>query len=278
MPTQVTYRAPGHHEAIGPGAGQVLVDRPQPGDVVSALAAEQRHDVPPRRHERRRRDMAVAPRVPVSVHLMPEADDHRMAEVPDTVGKRAQVAVVTARRDRGDRGVGRIHLQDRDGPVPADRLRERSREGLTPAAVVPDKVRVPACCRREVGHRLVGMWRPLLVDAQVRGRPSGRDEPCRETGRTVRKKSSATGDGQGERDRSDRRGHEDHPGISWCLVYRKHDPAHDRLPEPKSSAPVRSPSISASWRTREPAACSELVAPRAASRAQGEPTGTSVPK
>lgn len=61
-------------------------------------------------------------------------------------------------------------------------------------------------------------------------------------------------------------------GLSWCLVYRKHDPAHDRLPEPKSSAPVGSPSISASWRTREPAACSELVAPRAASRCQGEPT------
>ena len=48
---------------------------------------------------------------------MPEADDDRLAEVPDAVGIRAQVAVVAARGDLRDRGVGGIPLQDRDRAV-----------------------------------------------------------------------------------------------------------------------------------------------------------------
>jgi hypothetical protein len=35
-----------------PGAGTVVVDRPEPGDVLCALAGEQRDDVPPRGDER----------------------------------------------------------------------------------------------------------------------------------------------------------------------------------------------------------------------------------
>ena len=48
---------------------------------------------------------------------MPEADNDRMAEVADAIGKRAQVAVVMACSDRRDRGVGGIPLQDRGRAV-----------------------------------------------------------------------------------------------------------------------------------------------------------------
>ena len=55
-----------------PGARLVRLERPQPGDVVGALAAEQRHDVLPRRHERRRLELPVAPRVPVAFISCPK--------------------------------------------------------------------------------------------------------------------------------------------------------------------------------------------------------------
>ena len=38
MPTQVTYWAPGHQEAIGPVPVCVRLERPQPGHVLGALA------------------------------------------------------------------------------------------------------------------------------------------------------------------------------------------------------------------------------------------------
>ena len=151
------------------GAGLVGLQCPQPGDVVGALTAEQRHDVPPSRHERRGRNVPVTPRVPVGVHLVPEADHHRVAEIADAVGKRAQVAVVAARGDQRDRGERRIYLHDRGRAMLADRLGERRLEGFPPAAVIPDEVRLPADRPGEVRDRLVGTGRPALVDAQVRG-------------------------------------------------------------------------------------------------------------
>ena len=52
---------------------------------------------------------------------MPEADDDWVTEIPDAVGKRAQIVVVAAGGDPADRGIGGIPLQDRDRVVPADR-------------------------------------------------------------------------------------------------------------------------------------------------------------
>ena len=75
---------------------------------------------------------------------MPEADDDRMAEVPDAVGIRAQVDVVGAVGDRRDRREGGVDLHERDGAVRVGLLGERRREGLCPAAVVADEVRLLA--------------------------------------------------------------------------------------------------------------------------------------
>src|SRR6266516_301086 len=126
--------------------------------------------MPPRRHERQRRDVPVAPRVPGAVHLVPEADDDRVAEIPDTVRIRAQVVVVVTCGDRRNGGVGGIDLHEWDNAVAADHLCERWLEGLRPAAVVADKVRLGACRLCEVRDRLVIRWRPGYIDAQVRGR------------------------------------------------------------------------------------------------------------
>ena len=91
---------------------------------------------------------------------MTEADDHRAAELADAVGERPEIAVVAARDDLRDRGEGGIPLQDRDGSVPADRLRERGLERFSPAAVVPDQIRLLAGCLGEVRDRLVGLSAP----------------------------------------------------------------------------------------------------------------------
>ena len=45
---------------------------------------------------------------------MPEADDHGVTEVPDTVGIGLQVLIVDACGDAGDCGVGGINLDVRD--------------------------------------------------------------------------------------------------------------------------------------------------------------------
>ena len=116
---------------------------------------------------------------------MPEADDHRAAELADAVRKRPQIAVVAASGDLRDRGQGGIPLQDRDRAVPAGRLRERGLERFPPAAVVPDQVRLLAGRLGKVRDRLVGTERPMLVNAQVRGLVRGqrRSVACRASGR-----------------------------------------------------------------------------------------------
>src|SRR5262249_6960367 len=78
-------------DAVDPDPGDVLLarppggdrpcpwsvglDGPQPRDVASPPLSEQRDDVSPRRHERRRRDVAVAPWIPGGIHLLAEPDD-----------------------------------------------------------------------------------------------------------------------------------------------------------------------------------------------------------
>src|SRR4029079_8447745 len=68
------------------GARLVRLERPQPGDALGALVAEERPAVPPRGHEGAGRGVTVTPGVPRGVHLVPEPDDHGVAEVADAVG------------------------------------------------------------------------------------------------------------------------------------------------------------------------------------------------
>ena len=70
------------------------VDRPQPGDVPDSSRAEEGDDVPPGRHEYRRRRVLVSPGVPVAVHLVAEAQDDRVTVGADGLGVGGQVAVV----------------------------------------------------------------------------------------------------------------------------------------------------------------------------------------
>ena len=103
---------------------------------------------------------------------MPEADDDGVAETRYTVGIRAQVAVVVTRGDPAGQQapVGSIcrivtapclsDLSPRtmSGRAPPSRCSSRPRFGCSPVTV------------RKVRDRLVDIWRPGLVDAQVRGR------------------------------------------------------------------------------------------------------------
>ena len=83
---------PGNVSSAGPprlngtSALAVLVDRPQPGDVIRALLPKQRDDVTPGRHECARRNMVIAPLIPGAVHLVPEPDDHGVSEAAHAVG------------------------------------------------------------------------------------------------------------------------------------------------------------------------------------------------
>src|ERR1035438_6358548 len=75
------------------GARPIRLERPQPSDIADALIAEKRHDVPPGGYEGRGRQVPIAPRIPGGIHLMPETDDNRVAEVADAAGEGAQVAI-----------------------------------------------------------------------------------------------------------------------------------------------------------------------------------------
>src|SRR5690242_21807116 len=72
----------------GAGPAALGVHVPQPPDVVRAVPAEKRDNVPPRRDEVRRSGVGVPPGVPVAVHLVTEADHHRMAEGSHLTGER----------------------------------------------------------------------------------------------------------------------------------------------------------------------------------------------
>src|SRR5690242_6931060 len=84
-----------------PGTGPPVVNRagpaalgvhvPQPPDVVRAVPAEKRHNVPPRRYEIRRAGVGVPPGVRVAVQLVTEADHHRLAEGSGPTGARDRV-------------------------------------------------------------------------------------------------------------------------------------------------------------------------------------------
>src|SRR5262245_5672710 len=100
--------------------------------------------MPPRRYKRRRRDVPIAPRIPVAVHLMPEADDNRVAKVTDAAGIATEVNVVGTGGDRRDRRVGGVDLHVGNNAVSVDSSRERGREWLRPATVIAGQVRLLA--------------------------------------------------------------------------------------------------------------------------------------
>src|ERR1019366_9671784 len=79
---------PSHIGSAGPPGGRARnlavlgviddVDRPQPSHVLRSQGAEDSHDVPPGGHEHSRGSFAVAPGVPVTVHLVAKAQDDRV--------------------------------------------------------------------------------------------------------------------------------------------------------------------------------------------------------
>ena len=151
--------------------------------------------------------MPVAPREPGSVHLVPEADDNLVTEIPDAVGVQAQVAVIVTVGDRRDRGESGIDLDERDNTMPVDHLREGRRERLGPAAVVPDEVGVLVRRLRKLLDRLVGRRRIGLEDAQVRV----------QGGRERRRQVGETGSGEADGDRGDHERQEHHYARSHAV-------------------------------------------------------------
>src|SRR6266571_523687 len=198
-----------------PVIGAVRVDCPQPGDILGTFVTEQRHDVLPGRDERRCGDVPIAPRVPGGVHLVPEADDDRVAEVPHAVGIGAHVAVVVTGGDRRYRGEGGVDLHEWDDPVGADPLRERCRERLRPAAEVPDEVRLGVCRLREFRDRFVRGWRSDLIDAKVGGRAGRQGRVC---GRRAGRDQGDPAAREGAGGRGDHDGQEHYQAGSHALL------------------------------------------------------------
>ncbi len=86
--------------------------------------------------KRGRTGVGVTPGIPVAVHLMSEADDDRMAVVPDRLGVCLQVAVVVSVGDLGEVDARRIYLHQGYGALASRGPREVGLEWLHPAAVV----------------------------------------------------------------------------------------------------------------------------------------------
>ena len=145
------------------------VDRPQPGHVLRPKRAEQADDVPPGRHEHRRGRFLVAPGVPVSVHLVAEAHDDRVAVAAHGPGVGPQVAVVPPGGDGGDADAVRVQLHDRHRAITGHGRGEASLEGLEPAAVVGHQARLDADGAGDRGHPGVGAGDPGRVPAEVGG-------------------------------------------------------------------------------------------------------------
>src|SRR5690349_11651772 len=93
-------------------------------------------NVPPAGHENCRRCMPVAPGVPITVHLVPEAQDDGTVIGTDGLSIGAQIAVVSSCGDRSDADVGRVHLHEWHGAVFGRSLCETNSERLLPSAVI----------------------------------------------------------------------------------------------------------------------------------------------
>src|SRR5690242_10636431 len=102
--------------------------------------AEECDDVAPGSHERSRPPVPIAPRVPVAVHLMTEAQDYRVLISTDSLGIRAQVAIVPTGSDGGDIDSIRIHLYERHRTVIRCGIGEANRERHEPSAIVHNNV------------------------------------------------------------------------------------------------------------------------------------------
>ena len=127
-PVHVTRARPVCAERAG--VFDVVAHRPQPDHAVRALAAEHGHDVPPGGDECRRGLMCVAPRVPVAVHLVGEADYCRVPEHSHLMGITAQPAVVRAGGYHPERYLARVDLDEHGCAVAVCRFGERYREPL----------------------------------------------------------------------------------------------------------------------------------------------------
>src|SRR6516162_10499399 len=99
--------------------------------------------------------MLPAPTGPAAVHLVPEADHHRVAVGADGTAVTPEVSVVPAGGYGAQRDVVGIDLHKRDCAVRVRHAGERQLELLVPAAVIQKHVRPDADSRRESGYRLV---------------------------------------------------------------------------------------------------------------------------
>ena len=97
-----------------------------------------------------------SPRCTRSVHLVPEADHHLAAEIPNAVSEHAQVVVVVARGDPGHRGTVESHCTIVTAPCASTVRANDAWKPFPPAAVVPDEVGLPTHRLCEAGDRLAG--------------------------------------------------------------------------------------------------------------------------
>ena len=131
------------------------VDRPQPGYVVGSQRTKKVNNMPPSSHKYGRRRVPVAPRVPSTVHLMPEAEDDRVIKGANSLSVGLQVAVILPGRNRGEANVSRIHLHEWHRTMLGSRRSESHLERLEPATVVWNHVRLDSRRCRERGNPCV---------------------------------------------------------------------------------------------------------------------------
>ena len=197
------------------GLVEVRVHRPHEAHVARARDSEDAHDPPPREHV-----VAgpAAPRVPVAVHLVPEAQVHDAVEAREAAREAQDVAVLRPARDvhvavprlrgglpcrpvRGGHRRPRLPRDERapdadprrlgeeaiDRPAARERLElgHQLRRGADAAGPVVDVPRIDVDAER--ASRLAGRARPWELDgarlARHVQRPLGgqreRDEQCR---------------------------------------------------------------------------------------------------
>ncbi len=172
-------------EELGEGAPAVVdVGRPDPLDVVGALLAEDRDDMAPG-FDVTARGVAFLAGPPVAarqVHLVGEAQHHRDAQPPDLIGFPAEVFVVPAFRDFGERGdaVARVGLE-RDHRRHAACLQGGDLAGVEerPGHVAKEQQDVrPAADHRRVAVEFAGV--PGEIGAELdRGLRRGGDRTAR---------------------------------------------------------------------------------------------------
>jgi hypothetical protein len=139
---------------------------PHPDHVAGARRGEQAVDESPGGHELRGGGAGGAPRIPVTVHLVPEADRDRQVQRAHLLRELGDVAVAAAVRDRRDGGAVWFpdHVVER--AVRPGVGRRLSVHRLVPGHVLTDQVRPDPRAGGEGPHRPERVRRPGSLHAQ----------------------------------------------------------------------------------------------------------------